>query len=99
MLKKQEIKVDLGNGVTLVAEFDGNQSMPEITIGLEKNGSYFQDLAVIGSDWEVKNVISTNDKLILHPERISMKVYSDAESEDYTHDFKVPVFEPEDECD
>lgn len=95
MLKKQEIKVELGTGVMLVAEFDGNPTTPEITIGLEKNGSYFQDLAVIGADWEVKG----NDRLILHPERISMKVYSDAESEDYTHDFKVPVFEPEDECD
>ena len=93
-MEKQEIKVKLDNGVTLVAEFDGNQSMPEITVGLEKNGSYFQDLAVIGTDWDVKR-----DRIVLHPDRISVKVYSDAEDEDYTHDFKVPIFVPEDECD
>jgi len=87
----RKIKIDLGYAV-LTAERNSDLTYPEIIVGLEdSSGSWIQDLAIVGSQYHY------NDGEVVCDEGISIKVYSDKENEDFTHDFNVGIYrEPED---
>lgn len=88
---EEKVTVDLGFA-TLVAEKGSDPNYKEVFIGLEdEKGVWLQDLAVIGGKYHYDN------GEVVHDEEISIKVYSDKDNEDYTHDFSVGVYVEEEE--
>lgn len=86
------IEIDLGNR-TLVAETGYEKDYKEIYVGLkEKDGTWVQDLAVIGAKYHYDNELH-----VIQDEGISVKVYADKDNEDYTHDFSVDIWAPQEE--
>lgn len=82
----EKVKIDLGYAV-LTAEKNSDPTYPEIIIRLEDSGgSWIQDLAIVGSQYHY------NDGEVVCDEGISIKVYSDKENEDFTHDFNVGIY-------
>lgn len=85
----KEIKTEVEfQDLTLVAEVNQDPSYKEIFIGLkDKNGVYIQDLAIVGFQYHYDGDEVVNERAI------SIKVYADAQNEDYTHSFPVDIFE------
>lgn len=86
-----KIKIDLGFA-KLVAEKYPDENYKEVSVYLEdKDGVVLQDIAVIGNKYHYEK----GD--IAYEDAISVKVWNDKDSEDYTHDFTVGIYEPEKE--
>lgn len=86
------VEVDLGYA-TLVAEKGTNPDYKEVYVGLEnKDGLWTQDLAIIGGNYHY-----TKDGEIVQDKGMSVKVYSDKDDEDITHEFSIGIYEPEEE--
>ncbi|MBQ8248127.1 MAG: hypothetical protein IJZ42_13445 [Lachnospiraceae bacterium] len=86
------IEIDLGNR-TLVAETGYEKDYKEIYVGLkEKDGTWIQDLAIIGQKYHI-----SDDLTVVQDKGISVKVYADKDKEDYTHDFPIDIWEPEED--
>lgn len=82
------IHVDLGFA-TLVAEKDEYDGYKEIVIGLQdKNGNYFQDLALVGN----QTVVNQNQVKQVDNETVAC-VRADVFSEDYTNKYVVPMYD------
>lgn len=86
------VEVDLGYA-TLVAEKGTNPDYKEVYVGLEnKDGLWTQDLAIIGGKYHY----SKEDEVV-QDKGVSVKVYSDKDDEDITHEFSIGIYEPEEE--
>lgn len=91
VIDEQVIKIDLGFAV-LVAGKSTDPLFPEFYVGLEDHdGCYFQDIAVIGQKYHVNN----NDCVPTYEDNISVRIWSDKDSEDYTHTFDIEPYEQE----
>ena len=85
------IKLDLGLA-TLVADKSADPDFDEVFIGLEdKNGRWLQDLVIVAPQYHYDK----GD--IQYENAVTIKVFNDVQSEDYTHVFSVPMYEPEEE--
>ncbi len=92
----ERFEVDLGYA-TLVAEKGTTPGYKEVFVGLEdKDGVWVQDLAVIGGKYHYENTDDLANEVV-QDKGISVKVYSDKDNEDYTHDFSIDIYEPEEE--
>ena len=83
------IEIDLGFA-TLTVEKSADPNFPrEIYVGLEKDGQWLQDIAVVAQrrDYE-------DDKLA-YKKSIRVLVYADKDSEDYTSAFNIGIHEEE----
>ena len=89
----KEIKTEVEfEDLTLVAEVNQEPAYKEIFIGLkDKNGVYIQDLAIVGFQYHY------DGDEVVNKRAISIKVYADAQNEDYTHLFPVDIFEDQEE--
>ena len=88
---ENRVTIDLGFA-TLVAEKGFDPNYKEVFIGLEdEQGVWLQDLAVIGGKYHYEK------GEVVHDSEVSIKVYSDKDDEDYTHDFSVGLYGVEDE--
>ena len=87
----QFLRIDLGFAI-LVAEKSTDPTYPnEIIIGLEdKDGSYLQDIAVVGLRYHYNK-----DNELAFENELSVKVWADKDNEDYTHEFKIDVYKEE----
>lgn len=86
-----KIEIDLGYA-KLVAEKNSDPNFKEVFVGLDdNNGGVIQDLAVIGGAYHFE------DLNVVHDKGVSVKVYSDKDNEDYTHEFSVGIYEPDEE--
>ena len=87
----QFLRIDLGFAI-LVAEKSTDPTYPnEIIIGLEdKDGSYLQDIAVVGQRYHYNK-----DNELAFENELSVKVWADKDNEDYTHEFKIDVYKDE----
>lgn len=86
-IDENKIKIDLGFA-TLVAEKGADPNYNEIFIGLEDlSGVWSQDIAVIGEKYHYEE-----DKVVSE-KGISVKLYSDKDQEDYTHNFDIDIYE------
>lgn len=84
-----QIKFDLGSAV-LVAEPNTDKDYKEIIVGLmDHDDTYIQDLAVIGPAYSY----GKNNEVVLSNKNVNMRVYSDKNSDDYTHNFTVGIYE------
>lgn len=88
MDNNKDLKIQLGNGVNLVA-FKGDSPFDrEFSIYLEKDGTY-QDLARVGMEYSYID----EDKIKYTNDKVSVKVYADYSNEDFTDDFIVNVID------
>ncbi len=90
MREVKRMELDCGE-FKLVAEINPDKDYREIFIGIEKDGVWTQDLAIVGQWYRHK------ENKIVRENRVSVKVYSDATDEDYTHEFVVDLFQEEDD--
>lgn len=89
------IEVDLGYA-TLVAETGYDQNYKEITVGLEgKDGVWLQDLAMIGGKYHYDEKAADPSLEVVQDKGVSVKVWTDKDYDDYTHDFSVDIYESE----
>ena len=88
MKEENKIVIDLGyDNLQLIVERNLDPGYNEVFVGLERNGVWVQDLAIVGQQYHYGddcNVIGENGMRVL--------VYADAENEDYTHEFKIDVY-------
>ena len=80
------MKIQIGNGVNLVAEKSTDPSFPkEIYVGLcTDEDVWIQDLAIIRQKYEIRD-----DEVNYIDEIFQVLVYADDESEDYTNIFEI----------
>ena len=85
MKKNNRIEINLGGGLKLVAERNSNSNYDrEIYIGLEHNGAWMQDLALVRPDEHTAD-------------SFNVLVWGDADDEDYTNYFEIKRFIPDEE--
>lgn len=84
----KRMEIDCGE-FKLVAEMNFDKNYREIFVGIETDGVWTQDLAIVGQQYHYA------DDKIVYKNSTSVKIYSDAASEDYTHDFVVDLFKEE----
>ena len=83
--------VPLNNTTNLVAEVDSDSDFRMIYVGIERDGSFTQDLVAVGEDYEF-----ADDLEIIHKSgAYAVRVYSDSGSEDYTHKYYIKQYEYE----
>lgn len=79
--------IPLSNGYRIVSERNSGEFDKELYVGIEdENGSYIQDLAIVRPTYKFKN----ND-VEFDADRFEILVFGDAEQEDYTNSFIVPL--------
>lgn len=89
MAEKNRVVVDCGN-FKIVADINTDPNYREVFVGLEdKSGTWIQDLAIVGQQYHYEN------GAVVHDKGINVKVYADANDEDYTHSFDVSIYEEE----
>ena len=88
MSEGKRSEIDCGE-YKLVAEVNPDQSYREIFIGIETDGVWTQDLAIVGQRYHYEEEKTINE------DRLSIKIYADANDEDYTHEFKVDLLKEE----
>jgi len=86
---ENKIKIDLGFA-SLIAEKGADPNYNEIFIGLE-DSNWSQDIAVIGEKYHYEGDNVIPDK------GVSVKLYSDKDQEDYTHDFEIDIYEADED--
>lgn len=84
----EKIVIDLENGLRLVVERNTKPYDKEVGVYLEKDGNY-QDIVRVspGAKRDDKGVLSYDS------EKMIMRAYLDADSEDFTRQWVVPVRE------
>ena len=89
-----KIVIPLANGFKLTAEQNTDSEFDkEVFIGIETDsGAYYQDLAIIRPTYsfEGENVVFDSDKF-------EILIFGDANSDDYTDKFTVPLHEEDEE--
>ena len=97
MPNNNKIIVDINDRFQLVAalnDWDPNaKELAEISVFLQEKttGLIHQDLAVIGRNYRM-----TDNGPELYDD-LSVKVYADANNEDFTDDFTIPIYEESEE--
>lgn len=91
MAENNRVVVDCGD-FKIVADINTDPNYREVFVGLEdKCGTWIQDLAIVRQQYHYEN----GD--VVHDKGINVKVYADANDEDYTHSFDVAIYEEESE--
>lgn len=90
-MERKHIKIKLNDNTSLVAECSADPLYPsEIYIGIESQGVWIQDLAIVRSKLNYDNgdISADNDNF-------EVLVYADKDDEDYTHKFCIERYEEE----
>lgn len=85
------VEIPLAHGYKIVAEQNPDPDYSyELFVGIEDDkGSWFQDLALIRNMYRYKK----DGQLDWMDDVLQVLVWSDSNSEDYTHDFQIPITE------
>lgn len=88
------IEIELPNGYKLVAVQNENEQYPyEMFIDIfDRAGMWHQELAVVRPSYRLEG-----GEVIWSDDSFDILVYSDANNEDFTHDFTVGLYKEEDE--
>lgn len=99
MKKNNRIEINLGGGFKLVAERNPNSTYDrEIYIGIEHNGAWTQDLALIrpgytydeNDPYEYGTVVWKNNMF-------DVLVWADSQNYDVTNEFEIARYNPDEE--
>ena len=84
-----KIIIPLSNGYRLIAEQNKDSEFDkEVFVGIEtETGSYYQDLCIVRPTYTFKD-----EQVVFGSDVFEMLIYGDANSEDYTHKFTVPLY-------
>lgn len=84
-----KITIPLSNGYHLIAEQNIDSEFDkEIFVGIETDtGAYHQDLCIVRPTYTFDN-----EQVIFGSDLFEMLIYGDANSEDYTKKFTVPLY-------
>ena len=89
---ENKIRIDLGFAV-LVVEKNPDPSFKEFFVTLEdKNSDWLQDIAVIGQNYSISSSLD-----IVPKDEVRVLVYGDKNNEDYTDEFVIGLYNPEEE--
>lgn len=87
------IEIALFDDYQLVVERNTNPDYnKELFIGINKGNAWYQDLAIVRPSYGYDG-----DKVVWQMGWFDVLVYSDANCEDYTHGFKVELYQGEEE--
>lgn len=88
----ERFEIPLDNGGKLVVEKNqGSEFDKEIYVGIENaSGAYVQDLVIVRPTYTIDNEI-----VKFNSEPFEVLVYADADNEDYTNKFIVPLHKEE----
>lgn len=89
------LRIRLTDEVSLVAEIDvGSHIMPykEIFIGLERDGVWFQDLAIVREKYHYEDAECDESVVVPDHGKYEVLVYSDECCGDYTHKFVISEY-------
>jgi len=90
---ENEIKIPLGNGLFLVAETSYEPYEKEICVGIRDGANnYVQDLAIIRPAYAYTDD-PADGEIAWEQDLFDVLVYSDKDSEDYTHVFEIELYE------
>ena len=92
---RDEIRVPIGDMFLVAMVNDWDDEMPaEVCVYLEnKDGAVWQDIGLVREHYHVL----MNHGFVRDPSLIDVKVWGDSDSEDYTHEFTVGIWEEEEE--
>lgn len=95
-MENNRIVIDLGFA-KLVAEKGFDDKYNEIYIGIEKNGVWVQDLAIVREKYHYKD-IHDSDILptVVNEGKFEVLVYANKDDEDYTNKFIIEQYCEED---
>lgn len=84
-----KITIPLDNGFKLIAEQNTDSEFDkEIFVGIEtETGAYHQDLCIIRPTYKFKD-----DKVKFSSDMFEMLIFGDAEREDFTNQYTVPLY-------
>lgn len=84
--------IPMGNGYNLVCEKNTDPNFDkEFFIYVEKDGIFVQDLASVSLDYKIDDSLQTK----YNPDKFLMRLYLDEYSEDFTREYKVPLYKEE----
>lgn len=87
------IELQISDNTKLVAEINPDPAgYKEIFIGVEENGIWKQDLAIVGKPYRYDS-----DLHVVLNDGFRVLVYGDAEMEDYTNEFLIDEYEYEED--
>lgn len=86
------IELQISENVKIVAEVNPDDDYKEIFIGVEENGIWKQDLAMVG-----KPYCYDGDLHVVLNDGFRVLVYGHAEMEDYTNEFLIDEYEYEED--
>ena len=82
-----KISIPLANGCHLVVEQNTSEFDKEVFIGIDNaDGRYIQDLAIVRPTYKCEN-----DNIIFDADKFEILVFGDADREDFTNKFTVPL--------
>ena len=84
------IELQISENVKIVAEINPDDDYKEIFIGVEKDGCWEQDLAIVGKPYRYDS-----DLHVILDDGFRVLVYGHAEMEDYTNEFLIDEYEEE----
>ena len=90
---ENKIRIPIGDMFLVAMANDWQDDMPvEMCIYLEdKNGVVHQDIALVREHYH----LLMNQGFIRDPSLIDVKVWGNSDSEDYTHEFTIGIWEDE----
>ena len=84
--------IELSNGYKIVSERNTGEFDKELYIGLEApNGAYIQDLVIVRPTYKFKE-----DHVDFDADKFEILVFGDAEKDDFTDKYIVPLNKDED---
>ena len=87
------IEIDLGFAKLAVEQGTDPYYPREVYVGLEKDGQWLQDIAVIGQHYHYGDDKTVSDPL--YDEGIRVLVFGSEHSEDYTEEFNIGIYKEE----
>ena len=83
----EKISIPLSNDYKLVVEKNTGEFDKEVYVGIERpDGLYCQDLAIVRPTYRFEN-----HDVVFDADKFEILVFGDAESEDFTERFTVPL--------
>lgn len=87
-MENNKIIIDLGFA-KLVAEKGIDNKYNEIYIGIEKDGVWVQDLAVVRQKYHYQDYPDSNMVDVINEDEFEVLVYADKDGADYTNRFVI----------
>jgi len=89
--KLDKFSIELSNGYKIVSERNTGEFDKELYVGIESpNGAYVQDLVIIRPTYKFKE-----DHVDFDSDKFEILVFGDADKDDYTDKYTVPLHEDE----